>query len=65
MPTDKGNDLARYNHAVRWIAYNDNDAEMDLSAIEEYVTVALVADVFGVAVSQIARAVYQLRRSEL
>lgn len=54
-----------YNRAVRWIAYNDNDAELDQSAIEEYVTVALVADLFGKSTEQVAQDVFNVRKTEV
>lgn len=52
-----------YNRAVRWIAYNDNDAELDQAAIEEYVTVALVADLFGKTAQKVAVDVFNVRLS--
>ena len=56
---------ATYNRAVRWIAYNDNDAELDQSAIEEYVTVALVADLFGRTTEQVGKDVFNVRKTEV
>jgi hypothetical protein len=54
-----------YNRAVRWIAYNDNDAELDQAAIEEYITVALVADLFGKEVAKVAKDVFNIRKTEI
>lgn len=54
-----------YNRAVRWIAYNDNDAELDQAAIEEYVTVALVADLFGKTTEQVGKDVFKVRKTEV
>lgn len=54
-----------YRRAVRWIAYNDNDAELVQSAIEEYVTVALVADLFGKTVESVAADVFSVRQAEV
>jgi len=54
-----------YNRAVRWIAYNDNDAELDQAAIEEYVTVALVADLFGKTTDKVAADVFNVRKTEI
>jgi hypothetical protein len=54
-----------YNRAVRWIAYNDNDAELDQAAIEEYITVALVADLFGKSTESVAADVFRVRKAEV
>jgi hypothetical protein len=54
-----------YNRAVRWIAYNDNDAELDQSEIEDYVTVALVADLFGKTTGQVGKDVFNVRKAEV
>lgn len=54
-----------YNRAVRWIAYNDNDAELDQAAIEEYVTVALIADLFGKSTEKVAADVFRVRKTEV
>lgn len=56
---------ATYNRAVRWIAYNDNDSELDQAAIEEYVTVALVADLFSKSTEQVGKDVFNVRKTEV
>jgi hypothetical protein len=39
--------MARYADAIEWVAYNDEPDDDDASSIAEYITTALVADVFG------------------
>lgn len=47
-----------YYAACQWIADNDNPgAEAGLEEIQDYLTVCLVADIFGKTTKQVARAV--------
>jgi fructose-1,6-bisphosphatase len=54
---------ASYREAIAWIAHNDNagndDSEEDVAG---YVTVGLVADLFGKTDAEVAAAVMRIRR---
>jgi len=53
---------ASYREAVRWIAGNDNDGNGDdLTTVSEYISTALVADVFGTDVDRVAADVMRER----
>jgi hypothetical protein len=54
---------ARYFDAIRWIAFNDDPAlgTSDSKAIEQMMTVALVADLFGKPVRVVATDVIRCR----
>lgn len=54
--------MARFVDALRWIALNDNDAELDVSVVEESVTVLMVADLWRKSAFLIAHDVVQMRR---
>lgn len=43
-----------YKFAVQWIADNDNDVDLDAELIQEYITTALIADMFGVSTQAVA-----------
>lgn len=53
---------ASYRAAISWISTEDESAETDLGAIRDSVTVALVADLFGVDPDKVAAAVLRHRR---
>ena len=54
---------ASYRFAVHWIAENDNSAEDDdASKTACYMTVHLVADMFGLDDDRVARDVVRVRR---
>lgn len=54
-----------YRYAVEWIAYNDNAANRnDVQETQSSLSVALVADTFGVTTEQIALEVHKLRAAE-
>lgn len=58
----------KYTRACEWIALNDesgDDLALDESRVEEYVTVGLVADIFGRATSEVAKKVVKIRRKEV
>jgi hypothetical protein len=57
---------ASYRYGVEWIALNDEEAELDLDAIAGYISTSLLADLFGKAPIEVARAIrrYRLRRHE-
>jgi len=50
-----------YRFAVQWIAGNDNSSTLDLQAIEQSVTVALAADMFGKSEEAVAIDVQRAR----
>lgn len=52
---------ASYRNAVALIAANDDPGRFDLEAIRGYITVALVADIFGVSTERVARDVQRWR----
>jgi len=57
---------ANYTNAVTWIAYNDDDSVLDLQAIEQSITVALVADLFKKGdVEQVAVDVQKIREARV
>lgn len=54
-----------YQTAVEWIAYNDAPGDDDdVEALTSYLTVCLVADVFGIRVERVARSVKAIRDAE-
>ena len=53
---------AKLSNAVQWIAYNDEDGESDLATVENSISVALVADLFGVSTTLVALRVLTLRQ---
>lgn len=55
--------ISKYQRAVNWIAFNDDDAVLDVLQIEEFVTVALVADWFGKSTDQVAEDVLRARKA--
>ena len=53
---------ASYKEAVRWIAENDNSGNGDNeNQIEEYVTTALIADIFGIDAKKVAKDINRIR----
>ena len=52
---------ASYRDAIDYIACNDDPCERDTAAIEGYVSVALVAAIFGTDGAHVARDVARLR----
>jgi hypothetical protein len=48
--------------AYEWIAHNDEPDEMDEEVVAGFVTVALVADVFGATTTHVAKRVIQIRK---
>jgi len=53
-----------YKRAVAWIAWNDNDGDGgDEELIANYLSTALVADLFGKPVEQVARKVAIIRNA--
>lgn len=55
--------ISKYQRAVNWIAFNDDDAVLDELQIEEFVTVALVADLFGKTTDTVAADVLNVRKA--
>jgi hypothetical protein len=53
---------SRYLRAVKWIAFNDEEGDTTVSVVKGYLSVALVADVFGKTIQQVAEAVVRQRR---
>lgn len=55
-----------YKTAVAWIAFNDNDGDgPDAWLIRQYITTALVADLFDVDIERVARDVARRRLEEM
>jgi hypothetical protein len=54
-----------YKSAVEWIALNDNPGAAELpETLEGYLTVALVADLFGVDLKRVAEDVANFRERQ-
>ncbi len=62
-PLDSAMCVFRYVDAVRWIALNDDVAELRVSFVKATVSVQLVADAWRVSSFTVARAVVALRRA--
>ena len=59
---------ASYKHGVQWIANNDsagNDDALDVTAVSELITTALLADLFDKDPIDVAKSIinYRLRNS--
>lgn len=54
--------MTKYETAVEWIAREDEPEDDDIGSIESYITVALVADVFGRTDYAVAEAVLKSRQ---
>lgn len=50
-----------YKFAARWIAFNDESASQDLEEIKTIISVALIADLFGVTIDKVAEDVLKIR----
>lgn len=50
-----------YRDAVAWVADNDDSETLDVETVRSYVTVALVADLFGVEQEKVAADVVKFR----
>lgn len=53
-----------YKKAVEWVALNDDSAELDAEAIEHSVSVAFIADIWGVPARRVARDVLKVREAD-
>lgn len=51
-----------YKAAIQWVAYEDNPTELDVDTVANSITVALVADMFGVILGRVAADVVKLRK---
>ncbi len=49
--------------AIKWIAENDDDSNMDVNEITEQITVCLVSDVFNLRQGYIAKLVIAVRQA--
>jgi hypothetical protein len=56
---------ASYRFAVEWIALNDDAVEMDSEEVAASISVALVADLFGVDPEKVAADVIRFREKHL
>jgi hypothetical protein len=56
--------INRYKEAVRWIAFNDETAELQIDSVAEQISVALVADIWGKERMKVAEDVMALRIDE-
>ncbi|QDT94302.1 hypothetical protein [Gimesia algae] len=52
----------RLNHGIRWIALNDEPGEMDEGQVACWISVALLAAVFGLSTDDVAAEVVEYRR---
>ena len=52
----------RLNHGVGWIARNDEPTEMDVEQVACFISVALLASVFGLRTDDVAEEVVERRR---
>lgn len=52
----------KYRAGVRWIAVNDEPGEQQVSVVAGFISVALLADLFGKTQEQVARAVVRERK---
>lgn len=50
-----------YLDAVEWVAQEDDPVTVDVATIQGYVSVALVADLFGLQTSDVATDVHKVR----
>lgn len=55
---------ASYREAAWWIALNDEPLELDLEVVESFISVGLVADIFGVSMERVARDVVRYRKQQ-
>ena len=58
---------ASYRHAVEWIAYNDDlgsPDSLDLERVSGYISVCIVADLFGVEAEKVVRDVIRKREKD-
>ena len=53
---------ASYREAVAWIARNDEGSATDVDVIAAFVSVLLIADLFGTEADRIARDVVRYRK---
>jgi len=56
---------ASYRKAVAWIASEDEPEDLDVEAVEGYITVHLIADVFDKETDVVARAVVRKRKKTI
>jgi hypothetical protein len=54
-----------YRFGVRWIAMNDDPSTMNIDDIEGYISVGLLADLFGKDTRKVAEDVLQYRQNNL
>lgn len=57
----------KFQDAIDWIAFNDNngsDGRLDIDEISSYISVLLVADVWGFPPSLVARKVIAVRKEQ-
>lgn len=55
---------ASYRAGVAWIANNDEPGDRSVESIGEYISTALVADLFGKTTEQVAKDVLTYRKRE-
>jgi len=58
---------ASYRDAVQWIAWNDENGDetyrLDPEAVGDYVSSAIVADLFGITTEKVAKDVIRYRKN--
>ena len=54
--------MAGYRKAVEWIAVEDEPDDLDVDVVSGYLTVHMVADLFGKDTVTVARAVVRKRK---
>lgn len=53
---------ASYRNGIQWIAENDEPEEMDPEVISGFISVCLLADLFGVTTEKVAKAVVAYKK---
>jgi len=62
--TNEENEMAKYKEAVQWIADNDEPTVTNPKDIENFITSALVADIFHKELKEVALDVSGFRQKE-
>jgi hypothetical protein len=56
---------ASYRRGLLWIAENDEPEDLDVATVSEYISTALLADLFGKDEEAVARAIVRRRKALL
>lgn len=55
--------IRMYEDAVSWIAMNDEPTETKLEALQQQITIVLVADIFDMPVAKVAKDILKFRKT--